>query len=181
MLFDLIFALCAQINQSFTFAVSINYFRNVFNVVVIQFNRIFFEQSQIMRKEDLMIVSFAECQIIEKRIAKNYKFLISNKHIYVNDESFLKIYKDKSKNAEFSLRFQKDVNQLNEILFVFELNVSIYFSVQENVLSIAIDTFEITANHIYDSKKKTSILSNKNLESEKKKKTNLKVDKKEIF
>ena len=34
MLFDLIFALRAQVNQSFVFAVSIDYFRNAFNVVV---------------------------------------------------------------------------------------------------------------------------------------------------
>ena len=44
MLFDLIFALRAQIDQFFAFAVSINYFRNVFNAVVTYFKNIFLEQ-----------------------------------------------------------------------------------------------------------------------------------------
>ena len=78
--------------------------------------------------------------------------MIDNKHIYVNDESFFIICKDKSKNAEFSLHFPKNVNQLNEILFAFELNANVYFSVRANVLSITADTFEIAANHIYNLK-----------------------------
>ena len=44
MLFNLIFALRAQTDQFFAFAVSINYFRNALNVVVIYFHSISFEQ-----------------------------------------------------------------------------------------------------------------------------------------
>ena len=88
---------------------------------------------------------------------KNCKKLqtqMNNEHIYVNNELFFKICKDKLKNAEFSLGFSKNVNQLNEILSAFELNANVYFFVWANALSIATDTFEIAANHIYNSKKK---------------------------
>ena len=60
-LFDLIYALRVQIDQFFAFAVSINYFRNVFNAVVISFNSIFFEQIEEMRKKDMMIAFFVKC------------------------------------------------------------------------------------------------------------------------
>ena len=44
MLFDLTFALRAQVDQFFISAVSINYFRNAFNTAVTYFNNISFEQ-----------------------------------------------------------------------------------------------------------------------------------------
>ena len=44
MLFDLAFALRAQVDQFFISAVSINYFRNAFNTAITYFNSIFFEQ-----------------------------------------------------------------------------------------------------------------------------------------
>ena len=77
----------------------------------------------------MMIVFSVECQIIEKKNCKKLQTLINNEHIYVNDELFFKICKNKSKNAEFSLRFSKFVNQLNEILSTFELNVNVDFFV----------------------------------------------------
>ena len=98
----------------------------------------------------------------------------------MNNELFLKICKDKSKNAEFSLRFSKNVSQLNEILSVFELNANVHFSMRTNALSIAADTFEIAANHIYDSKKEDYRLFQIKVLSSKEK-NSLKVDKKEIF
>ena len=87
----------------------------------------------------------------------------------MNNELFFKICKDKSKNAEFSLRFSKNVDQLNEILLVFELNANVYFSVQTNTLSIVANTFEIAANHIYDSKGKKYRFFRMNALSQKKK------------
>ena len=80
--------------------------------------------------------------------------MINNEHVYVNNESFFKICQDKSKNAEFSLRFSKNVNQLNEILSAFELNANAYFSIRANALSMTIEIFENATNYIYDSKKK---------------------------
>ena len=44
MLFDFAFAFCAQIDQFFFFAVSINYSRNAFNTTITYFNNISFEQ-----------------------------------------------------------------------------------------------------------------------------------------
>ena len=53
MLFDLAFALRAQVDQSFTSAVSINYSRNAFNTTVTYLNSIFFEQvEKNMQKEN---------------------------------------------------------------------------------------------------------------------------------
>ena len=80
--------------------------------------------------------------------------MISNEHVYVNDESFFKICQDKSKNAEFSLRLSKNVSQLNKVLFTFELNANVYFSIRANVLSVATKTFENATNYIYDFEKK---------------------------
>ena len=79
--------------------------------------------------------------------------MISNEHVYVNDELFLKICQNVSKNAECSLRLSKNVNQLNEILFAFELNTNVYFSIRANALSITTKIFENATNYIYDSKK----------------------------
>ena len=44
MLFDLIFALRVQVDQFFISAVSINYFRNIFNTTITYFNSISFKQ-----------------------------------------------------------------------------------------------------------------------------------------
>ena len=44
MLFNLILAFRAQVDQFFTSAVSINYFRNAFNTAITYFNNISFEQ-----------------------------------------------------------------------------------------------------------------------------------------
>ena len=96
------------------------------------------------------------------------QIIINNEHNYVNNDLFFKIRKNKSKNAEFSSCFSKIINQLNEILFAFELNTNVYFYMRINVVSIAIAIFEIVANYIYNSKKKISIFSNKSLESKKK-------------
>ena len=154
MLSDLAFALRAQADQLFVSAVLINYSRNVFNAVVIYFNSIFFEQVEknVQKKHD----NCSFCWMLNhwKKDCKKLQTLIKNKHIYVNDELFFKICKNKSKNVEFSLRLSKDMNQLNEILSAFELNASVYSSVWANVLSIAVDTFEIAANHTYNSIKK---------------------------
>ena len=60
-MFNLTFALCVQINLFFVFAISINYFRNVFNVVVIYFNNIFSSKLKKMRKKNIIIVFFAKC------------------------------------------------------------------------------------------------------------------------
>ena len=98
--------------------------------------------------------------------------MINNEHVYVNDESFLKICQDKSKNAEFSLRFSKNVNQLNEILFTFELNVNASFSICANALSITIEIFENATNYIYDlEKEKYRSFRIKILNQEKKERT----------
>ena len=70
----------------------------------------FLNKSKKMRKKNMMIVFFVECQIIKKKICKKLQILINNEHIYVNNELFFKICKNKSKNAEFSLRFSKNVN-----------------------------------------------------------------------
>ena len=80
--------------------------------------------------------------------------MINNEHVYVNDESFFKICQNKSENAEFSLRFSKNVNQLNEILSAFELNANVHFSIRANVLFVTAKTFENATNYIYDSEKK---------------------------
>ena len=123
-------------------------------------------------------VFFVKCQIIKRKNCKKLQILINNKHIYVNNESFFKICKNKSKNAKFSLRFSKNINYLNKILFAFELNANVHFFVQTNVLLIVVNIFEIAANYIYDSKKikyrffRIKVLNKKN---------NLKIDKKEIF
>ena len=79
--------------------------------------------------------------------------MIYNEHVYVNDELFLKICRNKSKNVEFWLRLSKNVKQLNEILFNFELNANVYFSIRVNSLSITTKTFENATNYSYDSKK----------------------------
>ena len=54
MLFDLVFALRAQVNQFFASAVSINYFRNAFNTTVTYFNSISFDQVKrnVQKKHD---------------------------------------------------------------------------------------------------------------------------------
>ena len=80
--------------------------------------------------------------------------MISNEHVYVNDESFLKICQNKSKNADFSLRLSKNVNQLNKILSAFELNANVHFSIRANALFVATKTFENATNYIYDFEKK---------------------------
>ena len=102
-----------------------------------------------------------------KKNCKKLQVLIINKHIYVNNELLFKFCKNKLKNAKFSLHFSKNVNQLNEILFIFELNANVYFFVQTNILSIIINIFKIAANYIYDSRKKISIFLNKSLKSKK--------------
>ena len=89
-----------------------------------------------------------------KKNCNELQTLINNEHVYVNDESFFKICQNKSKNAEFSLRFSKNVNQLNKILFAFELNANVHFSIRANALSITTKIFENATNYIYDSKKK---------------------------
>ena len=116
-----------------------------------------------------------------KRSCKKLHILINNEHIYVNAELFCKIRKNKSKNAEFSLRLSKNVSQLNEILSAFKLNANVHSCVQTNALSIDADIFEIAANHTYDSKKKISTLLNRNLESKKEKKNSFKVDTKNLL
>ena len=88
-----------------------------------------------------------------KRDCNELQILISNEHVYVNNESFFKICQDKSKNAEFSLRLSNDVNQLNKILSAFELNANIHFSIRASALSMTIEIFENATNYIYDSKK----------------------------
>ena len=107
--------------------------------------------------------------------------MINNEHIYVNDELSFKTCKNKSKHAEFSLRFSKNVNQLNEILSAFELNANVHFSMRTSVLSIVVDIFKIAANYTCDSKKEKYRFFEKSFETKKKKKNSLKIDKKEIF
>ena len=153
MLFDFAFALRAQIDQFFIFAVSINYFRNVFNTTVTYFNSIFFEQVEKSMQKKNNDCFFCWKSNHWKKDCQKLQILINNEHVYVNDESFFKICQNKSKNAEFSLRFSKNVNQLNKILFAFELNANVHFSIRANVLSMTIETFENATNYIYDSKK----------------------------
>ena len=107
--------------------------------------------------------------------------MINNEHVYVNDESFFKICQDKSENAEFSLRFSKNVNQLNEILFAFELNANAYFSIRASVLSIKIEIFENATNYIYDSEKKKYRFFRIKILSQKKKKNCVKIDERKIL
>ena len=116
-----------------------------------------------------------------KKDCNELQILIKNEHVYVNNVSFFKICQNKSKNAEFSLRFSKDVNQLNEILFIFELNANVYFSIRANALSITTKIFENAANYIYDSEKKISIFSNKSFKLREEKKNCVKIDKKKFF
>ena len=53
MLFDFVFALRAQVDQFFISAVSINYFRDAFNITITYFNSILFEQvEKNMQKEN---------------------------------------------------------------------------------------------------------------------------------
>ena len=89
-----------------------------------------------------------------KKDCNELQTLINNEHVYVNDKSFFKNCENKSNNAEFSLRFSKNVNQLNKILSAFELNANVYFSIRANALSITIEIFENATNYIYDSKEK---------------------------
>ena len=83
-----------------------------------------------------------------------------------------------SKNAEFSLRFSKNINELNEILFAFELNVNDYFSTRANTLSMTIETFENATNYIYDSKKEKYQFFRVEILNSKKKKNRVKIEKK---
>ena len=182
MLFDLTFAFRAQIDQFFIFAVSINYFRNTFNTAIIYLNNIFFEQvEENMQKKNN---DYFFCWKLNhwKRDCQKLQILINNEHVYVNDESFFKICQDKSKNAKFSLRFSKNVNQLNEILFTFELNANVHFSIRANVLSMTIEIFENAANYIYDLKEeKYRFFRIKVLSQKKKKRIVWKSMKKKFF
>ena len=154
MLFDFAFALRAQIDQFFISAVSINYSRNVFNTTITYFNSISFEQIEKSMQKKNNDCFFCWKSNHWKRNCQELQILISNEHVYVNDESFFKICQDKSENTEFSLRFSKDVNQLNEILFVFELNANVHFSIRANALSVTTKIFENATNYIYDFEKK---------------------------
>ena len=89
-----------------------------------------------------------------KRNCNKLQTLISNEHVCVNDKSFFKICQNKSKNVKFSLRLSKNVSQLDEILFTFELNANVHFLIRANALSITIKTFENATNYIYDSEEK---------------------------
>ena len=116
-----------------------------------------------------------------KKDCQELQTLINNEHVYVNDESFFKICQNKSKNAEFSLRFSKNVNQLNKILFAFELNANVHFSIRANALSIATKTFENATNYIYNSKKEKYRFFRIKIWSQKKKKILWKSMKEKFF
>ena len=150
MLFDLVFALRAQVDQFFISLVSINYSRNAFNTTVTYCNSISFEQVEENMQKENNNCFFCWKSNHWRKNCQELQTLISNEHVYVNDESFFKICQSKSKNAESSLRLSKNVNQLNKILSTFELNANVHSSIRANALSITIETFENATNYIYD-------------------------------
>ena len=128
------------------------------------------KSKKICRKK-IMIVFFCWKLNHWKKNCNELQTLIINEHVYVLDESFFKICQNKSKNAKFLLNLSKNVNQLNEILFAFELNANAHFSIRANALSMTIEIFENATNYIYDSKeKKYRSFRIKILSQEKKKK-----------